>query len=134
MVRLTVTVNQDGVALPPELLRLTRGECKIAVPFYQKWITIFNIDRPQMVADNNRRALNGAYATAAGYWLIRATPFLVPGGIVGSFFPLLSLVLLVPGGCLLLLVIVRLVQAFRFYPHWSMRRIRTTRRHPNIYE
>jgi hypothetical protein len=129
-----MTLNQDGLALPPELLRLTRGERKLAVRIYQKWMTIFNTDRPQMVADNNRRALNGAYATAAGYWLIRATPFLVAGGIVGSFFPLLSLVLLTPGGCLLLLGIFRVVQAFRFYPHWSMRRIRTTRRHPSIYE
>jgi hypothetical protein len=133
--RLTMTANDhDNDTLPRELRRLTRGERKYAVPYYQKWIAIFNTDRPDMLPDNNRRVLNGAYGMAGGYWLARATAFAVPGGILASFYLLPSLVLLIPGGLLLLFTIFRLVQAFTFYPHLAMRRRRPTLRHPDIYE
>jgi hypothetical protein len=71
--------------LPPELLKLTRGEQKYAVPIYQKLIEKFDADQPERHESNRGRALNAAYATGGRYWLIFAHIFALPAAIWLSF-------------------------------------------------
>ena len=70
--------------LPPELGRLTRLERKYAAPFYSKWMALFMADRPDQEADNNRRALNGAFAIAGRLWFMPAILLFWPGVIIWS--------------------------------------------------
>jgi hypothetical protein len=121
--------------LPPELLRLSRGERYYAVPFYRKFILKYDTDRPQMHEDNERRVLNGAYATAARFWLMPATVFGLPGGFWSSVSKSAGPLTLIAIACLFSCVgLWRMFQALRFFPHLSMVRMRITPRHPSIYD
>ena len=123
------------IPLPPEILKLTGREQRSAAPFYRKWMAIFMADRPNEHDDNRRRALNGAYGTAARYWLGPTALFGVPAAIVLSVGPI------APGIILLVIAVAffcaftwRLIQALRFFPHLAMRRSRTTAKHPTLYD
>ncbi len=92
----------DTAPLPPEVLRLTRREQKYAVPFYSKWMAIFMTDRPDKYDDNLKRALNGAYGTAARYWLGPTALFAIPAAFILSVWRLLpGVVLMCIAGVLL---------------------------------
>lgn len=125
----------DTSPLPPEVLRLTRREQKYAVPFYSKWMAIFMTDRPDKYDDNLKRALNGAYGTAARYWLGPTALFAIPASFILSVWRSLpGLILMCIAGLFFCVAIWRTIQALRFYPHLSMRRLRVTDRHPDLYE
>jgi hypothetical protein len=118
--------STDVADLPPEILRLTRRERKYAVPVYQRTILKLEANYPEW-HDNQRRALNPAYAIAGGYWLQFATLFGLPGAIWLSFSKSLGpILLLTVAGCFCLLGLWRLIQGFRFFPHmtttWTQRR------------
>jgi hypothetical protein len=121
--------------LPAELMRLTRGERHYAVPFYQKFILKYDNDRPQMHEDNKRRVLNGAYFTAARFWMMPMTLFLLPGAIWLSFSTSVGPLILIAIACLFFcLVLWRSTQALKFFPHLGMVRMRITPRHPSKYD
>src|SRR5258708_37264175 len=121
--------------LPPELLRLTRGERYYAIPFYQKFIRKYDADRPEMHEDNKRRVLNVAYFTAGRFWLMFTGLFSVPAGIWLSLSASPGpLILIAVAFLFFCLTLWRSVQALKFYPHLSMVRMRVTPRHPSKYE
>lgn len=125
------------VQLPTEFLRLRPAEQKRALPAYQRLIKKFEADRPEMIEDNQMRALQTSYAVAAGYWLGCAALFGVPAAILGSFFGVLFppvLVLLIVAGAFVCVYGFRMVQCFKFFPHLRPYRTRTTRRHPDMYD
>jgi len=125
----------DEHPLPAELERLTGPEKKYAVPVYLKWMAIFAAERPDQDTDNQRRALNGAYATAGRYWLGPAALCGLPGGIVLSVWRSpVGVILLCGTGVFICLGLWRFIQALRFFPHLSMRRVRLSAKHPNPYE
>ena len=128
-----MTIDDNSFELAPELLHLTRREQKYAIPFNQKWVAIFNTDRPNMFEDNQRRALNGAYATAAKYWLMPAVIFALPASLLWSFFFVFAIIFTTIGGVFFCIAIIRICQAFKFYPHFSMVRLRLTAKHPDKY-
>jgi hypothetical protein len=107
--------------LPPEMLRLTRGERAAAVPIYQKFIQKFDAERPDMHDDNKRQALNAAYAMGGKCWLMFVPFFSIPGAIWLSISKSVGpIVLLAVAGVFVCLSLWRLFQALRFFPHWSV--------------
>src|ERR1017187_4372293 len=102
--------------LPPELLRLSRGERYYAVPFYRKFILKYDTDRPQMHEDNERRVLMGAYATAARFWFMFIALFGVPAAfaISVSTSPA-GPVLMTIAGLFFCVSLWRFFQALRFF-------------------
>jgi hypothetical protein len=121
--------------LPPQVLKLTRHEQKLAAPFYSRNMAIFMGDRPGEYDDNLRRALNGTYVTAARSWFGPAGIFGLPAAIILSFGPsLVGFILLGMAGVFFCGGVWRLIQALHFYPQLGMRRVRLTKKHPTPYD
>jgi hypothetical protein len=106
-------------ALPSELLRLTRGERRYAVPLYLRLMVKINAVRPELDEhDKERRALSSAYFTAGRFWLM----FVAPPGIAAVLLSDLSsgvpsLTLIAVAALFFGAALVRSVRAIRFCPH-----------------
>jgi hypothetical protein len=106
------------------MLKLIRGERKLAEPLYQLRMATLTTQRPEELEDNRKRALRDAYARAGRYWLMFATLFGVPGSFLVSFsVSPLSILLLTVAGLFFCASMWRGIQALRYLPHvTTMRR------------